>query len=87
MPRRKRKITKEQVRAAMPLLVAAVRGKVQMYNAMRAIETDILGFDVKADLDDTVEGMAFNCDLPEDAEQHVTERDVRELLETAKKDA
>jgi hypothetical protein len=81
---RGRTITDQQVADAMPLFLEAVRSKVAMYNAMTAIE-DILGFDAK-DLDDTIEGLAFNCDAPEDALESVTEKAVREYLKHAKKD-
>jgi hypothetical protein len=78
------KATKEQVSQALPLLRRAARAKVEYYNALRAIENEVIGYDVTG-LDDGVETLAFNCDTPEETDR-ISEQDAASVLKHVKEE-
>jgi hypothetical protein len=78
------KATKKRIEQALPLLRRAARAKVEYYNALREIEQDVIGYDVHG-LDDGVDGLAFNCDLPEDADK-ITEADAKAVIQSLERE-
>lgn len=78
------KATAEKVAQVLPLLRRAVRAKVDYYNACRAIEVEVIGYDVDG-LDEAIEGLAFNLNLPEEADG-ITEKDARETIEHVRRE-
>jgi hypothetical protein len=76
--------TKAQVAQALPILRRAAAAKVAYYNACREIEQEVIGHDVDG-LDDGVDGLAFNCNVPEDADK-ITEKDARAILKHVRRE-
>lgn len=76
--------TPENVAAVLPLLRKAARAKVEYHLACRAIERDVIGYDVDG-LDDAIEGLSFNCDSPDQTDQ-ITEKQAFDVLKHVRRE-
>lgn len=77
-------LAKQKAPEALPLLRKAARAKVEYYLACREIERGIIGYDAEG-LDDAIDGLAFGCNLPEDADQ-ITEKQAFDVLKHVRRE-